>query len=519
MKSCILTIVKNEQEYLDEWIRYHLKLGIDHIFVFEDIDSKSHKDITDKYKDRVSLYSTFSNLNESDRNKALELKKTRKWNVQHIYLRNSLLWLKNTFADIYDWCFVIDNDEFITFEGKTNTLEDIFRLYEDYDAFTMQWECYGANGLVKKPDYKNNSLIEIYKEKASGYVPDTADSLLKTCYNIKKYKNEFFFNQHHPNNKCNWCNTNFKKDYRNPGHNNVYLRHYITRSWEEYVWKRKERGFMWGRMRDFDLFFTVNPDMNNLKAELVGNVKKEVLVVLPYKQGGSQGNEIRLALRGWKKFCQFKYRFVVIGEFDESLDTEFPWAEFIFIPQGNKIEGQYTQHINVQNCMEIINKRYDKEYDGFIWMVDDNYAIKPFELEDIMQIHYHSNSFTGDENKPTSFWQHDKWKTRQLLDREGLPCRNYTTHYPCFFEFRKLKEIWDKFGMREESYVLEDIYFNYFPHEEPILDSTIRLGIWDKRIFEREFQKAIENPDIKFVCNSVEGWSKELEDELWKIVK
>ena len=72
--------------------------------------------------------------------------------------------------------------------------------------------------------------------------------------------------------------------------------------------------------------------------------------------------------------------------------------------------------------------------------------------------------------------------------------------------------------MLNESYVLEDVYFNYFPHEEPVLDSKIRLGIWSKSIFKNDFQKAIENPGIKFVCNSVDGWSKELEDELWKIV-
>jgi hypothetical protein len=73
--------------------------------------------------------------------------------------------------------------------------------------------------------------------------------------------------------------------------------------------------------------------------------------------------------------------------------------------------------------------------------------------------------------------------------------------------------------MLNESYVLEDVYFNYFKHEDPILDSKIRLGIWSKEIYERDFQKAIENPNIKFMCNSVEGWCKELEDDLEKIVK
>ena len=49
MENCILTIIKNEHPYLDEFIRYHLDLGIAHIFVFEDIGSESHEEITRKY--------------------------------------------------------------------------------------------------------------------------------------------------------------------------------------------------------------------------------------------------------------------------------------------------------------------------------------------------------------------------------------------------------------------------------------------------------------------------------------
>ena len=67
--------------------------------------------------------------------------------------------------------------------------------------------------------------------------------------------------------------------------------------------------------------------------------------------------------------------------------------------------------------------------------------------------------------------------------------------------------------------MFDDVHFNYFKHEEPILDSEIRLGIWNKKIFENDFQKAVENPNIKFMCNSVEGWSKELENNLEIILK
>lgn len=49
MKTCILTIIKNEHQYLDEWIQYHLNLGIDALFIYEDIDSDSHLEIAQKY--------------------------------------------------------------------------------------------------------------------------------------------------------------------------------------------------------------------------------------------------------------------------------------------------------------------------------------------------------------------------------------------------------------------------------------------------------------------------------------
>ena len=235
---------------------------------------------------------------------------------------------------------------------------------------------------------------------------------------------------------------------------------------------------------------------------------------MPYKQSDSQGNEIRLALNGWRKFCQFKYHFIVIGKFDESLINEFPWVHFIKCKTIEKKAGQYNPHLDINNKFNIIYRNYINSYDGFIWMVDDNYAIKPFNLDDITTVHYHNTPFTGNEKSPTSYWPHDKWKTRQLLDKENLPHYNYTTHYPCYFEFNKLKEIWNRYNMMNESYVLEDIYFNYFKHKEPILDNTIRLGIWNKSIFNNEFQKAVDNPNIKFCCNSIEGWSKELENSL-----
>lgn len=256
-----------------------------------------------------------------------------------------------------------------------------------------------------------------------------------------------------------------------------------------------------------------------MKNKLLTQSKEDgYLVILPYYQDRAQGDEIRIALKSWRKFCKSKYKFVVIGQFNNDIEQEFDWVKFIPTKRVNVSNLQYIPHLDVQYKMEVVYNLFHDKYKGFIYTADDSYAIKSFSIEELKVIHFHSISFMGNEKAPTSFWVHDKWKTRQLLDKENLLHINYTTHFPRYYEFDRLHDLWDKYNMRKESYVLEDIYFNSYIHEHPTLDSTIRLGIWNKDIYEREFDNAINNPNIKFICNSVEGWSKELEESLKKVV-
>jgi hypothetical protein len=55
MRTCIETMVKNEHLFIEEWVKYHLSLGFDDIFVVEDYGSESHSDILSKYS-QVHLY-------------------------------------------------------------------------------------------------------------------------------------------------------------------------------------------------------------------------------------------------------------------------------------------------------------------------------------------------------------------------------------------------------------------------------------------------------------------------------
>lgn len=515
MKTCICTVIKDEQEYLDEWIKYHLNLGIDRIFIFEDVDSTSHKTITNKYKE-VTLFSINKVLNNDEQKRVRNAKILRSFNPQHIYFKNILHFIK-TYYISYQWCFVIDADEFITMQNPNDSLA-LIESFRDFDAVILSWKCYGANGYVEKPDYKNGGLVDTYTKEVEGYIRDNFDSLVKTCWNMRRYKEAFFYNQHHPSDEANWTNTEFcAKDMR-VCYSNIYIRHYITKSWQEYAWKMNTRGFCWGGNRSYDFFFAANPDLKPRREELINMVEKEVLVVLPYEPGEVQGDEIVLALSAWRKFCQFRYKFVVIGTFSQQLQDKFPWVEFVSCPKIQPVTGQYVPHLDIQHKMEVAMQMYGNKYPGFIWMVDDNYAIKPFNANDILTVHYLQSSFVGRKDLAPYYWQHDLYKTRQLLDRYKFNHINFTTHYPCYFEFEKLKKIWDTFNMRNESYIIENLYFNIFPPKNTVLADYVRLGVWSKEIFDEKFEAVQTIPNIKFVCNSVEGWSKELGEGLSKII-
>ena len=75
---------------------------------------------------------------------------------------------------------------------------------------------------------------------------------------------------HRPNDTVtNWCMTDFSQDYSRYLFDKIYLRHYITKSWEDYIIKLKVRGMFYRRHRTYDSFFNMNPDMLDKKEELI----------------------------------------------------------------------------------------------------------------------------------------------------------------------------------------------------------------------------------------------------------
>lgn len=249
---CICSFIKDEIEYLDEFLKYHIDLGIDHIFLFEDYNSLSHKEITDKYPDKVTLNNILNIFPENNISRLINEKKCR----QPKYLQCGLTYLKQ--HTDFDWCLVIDTDEYLTLRGSN--LTDILNSFKEHEAVTVSWQNYNANGHIFKPDYSRKAIQETYTQKCGTSKNDRIGyTTVKLLFNLNLFNPCHAFNVHLV---CPVCKVLKNTD-------KLYLRHYITKSWEEYVWKLKTRGMFYPEHRDLDDFFDINPDLLPKKNELL----------------------------------------------------------------------------------------------------------------------------------------------------------------------------------------------------------------------------------------------------------
>ena len=120
---------------------------------------------------------------------------------------------------------------------------------------------------------------------------------------------------------------------------------------------------------------------------------------------------------------------------------------------------------------------------------------------------------------PTKPWHIEKRKTKEFLQKNGYPVRNFVTHLPIWFDWDKLEEMFDKYDMDNNSYIVEDLYFNiYYPTRIPaplhIDHDNFKCGVYrpNPRIeyIKRAFKEKI------WIQNSVEGWIPALEAMLAK---
>jgi hypothetical protein len=257
MKTCIVAIGRYEGDYVEEWVNYHLNLGFDHIYLGDNnFDNPERMEvILNKYiKDgKVSVYDC--------RNEFYHVAGQCKFYMQ-MY--------RNEELSQYDWILYIDIDEFFTLSDKFKNVHEYLSQdhFKDFDVIKINWKVMTDSGRLFQT---NEPVLERFTIPMNNYVPDPASKLVncptpeRKNATIKSFirpnlAKDFIMDPHTiiTNEKqLRYCNNvgelqikKFPADYelysiytREINHKDAYIRHFQTKTVEEYVKYKMKRGW------------------------------------------------------------------------------------------------------------------------------------------------------------------------------------------------------------------------------------------------------------------------------------
>ena len=130
----IVAIAKLESDYIEEWVKYHLHIGFDHIYLYDNEDKPTYKNLLSNYLDRMTIIHYPGNNHEHG--------------VQYMILRdfaNNYMYSKNI-----TYCTHIDIDEFVVLKKHKN-ITDFVNEYikDDCGGITLVWRHFGSMGKQK----------------------------------------------------------------------------------------------------------------------------------------------------------------------------------------------------------------------------------------------------------------------------------------------------------------------------------------------------------------------------------
>lgn len=209
-------IIKNEAEYMPEWLEYHLLVGFEKFYVYDNESTDNIKQILQPYIDSgVVEYTYWPGT-------AMQMPAYKDCVEKH---KNDTFWLA-----------VIDIDEFVVADCKNvaTSLHD----FEDSAAVVLQWLVYGDSGVVNK---EPGLVIERFKSHNN--LDDTSE-MCKSIINPRKVEVKTLhlpypmvgFNAVNSIGETIIPLSNAK--IQNGTYKNIHINHYIFKSMEEFLIKK-----------------------------------------------------------------------------------------------------------------------------------------------------------------------------------------------------------------------------------------------------------------------------------------
>lgn len=233
-KVAICAIFKNEAQYLDEWINYHLIVGIDHFYMYNNNSEDDYLSVLQKYIDQGVV-----TLIQWEKNQA----------QMECYVD-----CINRFKDETNWLGFIDIDEFINPIDEDNVYSFLKPFEKKYGSVVIYWKFFGTSHLKDRD--RKGLVCEDFTICWPKY-SNIGKCFLNTAYDID-VKNHLICLHHRlwtirgkhsvpPVNQLSKFDIEFHHKVKK--HFPIQINHYFTKSYAEYI-EKKSKG---------DVFFKINP--------------------------------------------------------------------------------------------------------------------------------------------------------------------------------------------------------------------------------------------------------------------
>ena len=139
--ACLCAIAKDEDLDIREWAEYHLLIGFEHIYIY---DNNSHNSLAELLRDLAEI------------NRVTIIPFPLQSNQQLTAYMDSL----RTYGAQTVWMGYLDIDEFVVPKAHGD-IRDLLDDYRDYGGLGIHWKIFGSNGHKRRPE---NGVMRNYTQ-------------------------------------------------------------------------------------------------------------------------------------------------------------------------------------------------------------------------------------------------------------------------------------------------------------------------------------------------------------------
>jgi len=238
MRVVICALAKNEELYINDWIKHHIKIGFDHIYLYDnnDLDKPSIcESIKEELKNKVTV---------------IDIRGIHEDKLQHkIYTE-----FYEEYNGSFNWCLFCDIDEFLFGISNIKFLLGL-NLHKHSKQIRIKWKLFGDDDLIErnmsKPVYQvfkqeiKKSLMRDLKTKGNlqnqGKMMvrgGLKNIIIQSPHFASVVKRDYILPSVLPSGVPCYSKVEIKENY---SHECIYLHHYMTKSLSEFINQKLNR--------------------------------------------------------------------------------------------------------------------------------------------------------------------------------------------------------------------------------------------------------------------------------------